>query len=258
MMNLFIIIFSLFISGYVISLIYFSILTDRYNSKTSDNLFSISVIISLHNEEKNVQHLMQSLLAQKYPKDQIEFIFVNDRSVDKTGNLLDSYSKEDSQITVIHITKKQKNIAPKKFAIDSAINIAKGEIILFTDADARHDKEWAKTMTSYFTEKVGMVLGNVTYNTNRKIKSLLFRLVHLDFFSISAIGLSTVSMKYPATCIGTNMAVRKKVYEELGGYGKYKNIQSGDDDLLMQRVRDEGDWEIEYATDKRATVFTFP
>ncbi|MEA1987203.1 MAG: hypothetical protein U9N76_06920, partial [Candidatus Marinimicrobia bacterium] len=42
------------------------------------------------------------------------------------------------------------------------------------------------------------------------------------------------------------------------GYGKYKNIQSGDDDLLMQRVRDEGDWEIEYATDKRATVFTFP
>ncbi len=257
-MYVIVVIFSLLLCGYFFSLIYFSILVGKYNPKRNNDCPSLSIVVSLHNEEENVNDLMKSLLEQKYPQNKLEYIFVNDRSSDKTGKILDGYSEKNEKIKVIHINDIHKNFAPKKRAIDRAINIASGEIILLTDADARHSKSWAEVMVSYFTENVGLVMGNVLYKSINKSKKLVSKLLELEFFSISAIGISTVAMKYPATCIGTNMAIRKKVFEELNGFGKYKNIQSGDDDLFMQRVRDESSWKIEFAIKKDATVFTFP
>lgn len=258
MVNILILIFVLLLIGYSISLIYFTYKIDRYDPVRKKDLPFLSIIVSLHNEEENVKTLMKSLLQQEYPEEKLEYIFVNDRSKDKTGEMLDKYSVENKYIKVIHINDIQNGIAPKKRAIDSAIKKSIGEVILLTDADAQHPKKWAKTMGSYFTEKVGMVLGNVQYKKLSGSNNLLFELLKLDFFTISAIAASTVSMKYPATCIGTNMAFRKHVYEQLSGYGKYKNIQSGDDDLFLQRVRDESDWKIEYAIDENTKVFTFP
>ena len=257
-MNILIFLFILLLSGYFILLVYFTNKVSGYNPMRKKDLSFLSIVVCLHNEEENVKNLMKSLLEQEYPKDKLEYIFVNDRSTDKTGELLDKYSRENKKIKVIHINDIQNGFAPKKRAIDSAIKIAIGEVILLTDADARHSKKWAKTISSYFTEKVGMVLGNVSYKKLSRNDNLLFKLLKLEFFSISAVAVSTVSIKYPATCIGTNMAFRKQVYEELNGFGKYKNIQSGDDDLFLQRVRDESDWKIEYAIGNDANVFTYP
>lgn len=60
----------------------------------------ISVVIPVYNTEKYIERCIYSILNQTY-KD-LEIICVDDGSTDKSGDILDRLSKEDSRIRVIH------------------------------------------------------------------------------------------------------------------------------------------------------------
>ena len=57
----------------------------------------ISIIVSLHNEQKNVNQLIRCLTEQQYDRHKIEFILVNDRSTDNTLKILNEQAKNDSR-----------------------------------------------------------------------------------------------------------------------------------------------------------------
>ena len=101
-----------------------------------------SVIVAARNEEKNLPGLIKDLTKQSYSLDKIEIIIVNDRSTDKTEEILTEASKKYSFIKTINIRSKSKDIAPKKHALHQGINISKGEVIISTDADCRVGKNW--------------------------------------------------------------------------------------------------------------------
>ncbi len=99
-----------------------------------------------------------------------------------------------------------------------------------------------------------MVIGYAPYtviSTNDKILAL-------EYFSHATIAAATTGLKFPLTCVGTNIAYRKEVFFELDGFGQYKHIHTGDDDLFLQRVRDESNWEIRYSTSQKTHVFNAP
>lgn len=87
-----------------------------------------SVIIPVYNIEKYIEKNITSLLAIK--NNNVEFIFVNDGSTDKSGEILQEYAKKDSRIRVIE----QKN-GGLSAARNTGIKTAKGEWILFVDGD---------------------------------------------------------------------------------------------------------------------------
>jgi cellulose synthase/poly-beta-1,6-N-acetylglucosamine synthase-like glycosyltransferase len=219
---------------------------------------SVSIIVSMHNEEKNVKRCLEKLVDQNYPNDKFEIIIVNDRSSDNTGDLIESYAKKYPFVRYIKIVKLQDEFAPKKYAIDQAIKSARGEIILLTDADGRPTPQWIQQMTSYFAEDVGLVIGYAPYSTDSENSSFWTRLLSLEYFSHAAVAAASCGLGYSVTCVGTNMAYRKDVYEQLGGYGDFKRLHTGDDDLFLQRVRDESDWRITYATGKSSHVYNAP
>jgi cellulose synthase/poly-beta-1,6-N-acetylglucosamine synthase-like glycosyltransferase len=210
----------------------------------------VSIIICLHNEEKNADHLINCLVSQDYPKEQFEIVLVNDRSTDNTQKLLEIAEDTHQNIKIIKIENLQKNFAPKKFAIDTAIKKAKGEIVLLTDADGRPHFGWIKSMLSNFSQDTGMVIGNAPYFT----KTVMQKILAIEYFSHATIAATTVGMGYPLTCVGTNMAYRKQVYSEIDGFGEFKNVHTGDDDLLLQRVRDNSKWKIRYALAKESQI----
>jgi len=230
----------------------------KTSRKSSDRILAVSIVVTMHNEEKNVSDCLDTLIIQNYPSKKFEIIIVNDRSTDNTEAIIKKYISKYPFIRLITIHDIQKDIAPKKYAIDKAIQSAKGDIILLTDADGRPTSQWIKQIVSSFTEEIGMVIGYAPYKTHNRTQSFLKRLLSLEYLSHAAVAAASCGIGYPLTCVGTNMAYRKSVYEQLGGFGKYKELLSGDDDLFLQRVRDETSWEIAYVSNRHSHVYNAP
>jgi cellulose synthase/poly-beta-1,6-N-acetylglucosamine synthase-like glycosyltransferase len=127
-----------------------------------------------------------------------------------------------------------------------------------TDADGRPAHNWAKQMVSCFTPDVGMVIGYAPYFTSPPFDNIVYRFLALEYLSHAAVASATAGSGYPITCVGTNMAYRKEVYLQLDGFGIYKKLHTGDDDLFLQRVREETDWIIRYNHSKDSHVFNAP
>jgi poly-beta-1,6-N-acetyl-D-glucosamine synthase len=228
------------------------------SSEKSDDKPPVSVIISLHNEEANISGLITHLRDQNYPKTQLEIIFVDDRSEDNTYNSLKRHVIDNFSVKVIRIKTTPPGYAPKKYAITRAILQAQGEILLFTDADGRPGPDWVSSMVSHFTGETGMVLGYAPYSTNPPFSQTIYRILALEYLSHAAVSAASAGLNYPVTCVGTNLAYRKTVFEQLEGYGKFKDIHTGDDDLFLQRVREETNWSIRYITNQKSHVFNAP
>lgn len=93
----------------------------------------VSIIIPARNEERDIEEALQSLLSQDY--DNLEILTVNDRSCDRTGEILDSAAKNNPQLRVMHLTELPPGWVGKNYALHYAAERSSGELLLFTDAD---------------------------------------------------------------------------------------------------------------------------
>jgi glycosyltransferase involved in cell wall biosynthesis len=93
----------------------------------------VSVVIAARNEARNIEEALQSVLNQDYPR--LEIIVADDRSTDRTGDILDRMAERDTRLRPIHITELPPGWLGKNHALDFAAHQATGEYLLFTDAD---------------------------------------------------------------------------------------------------------------------------
>jgi len=217
----------------------------------------VSVVVAARNEESNIGACLEALSAQDYPKDSYEIIAVNDRSEDRTDEIIDRYAMKISGISAIHIKNKSADMAPKKWALHQGIQKARGEIILTTDADCVPSPQWVSSMIRYFEPGVGLVAGYSPL-TGRTSGSLFEKLVALDGLALAAVAAGSIGAGMPLTCNGRNLAYRKAVYNEVGGFQSIGHYISGDDDLFLHLVKKQTDYQIRYATDTVSQVPSFP
>ena len=105
----------------------------------------ITVIIPAYNVEKYVKKCIKSVLEQTY-KD-FEIIVINDGSTDKTLEILNKFVLEDSRIRIIDQTNQKQGAARNR-----GLDIARGEYIIFIDADDWIDENYLEEMYSKITE----------------------------------------------------------------------------------------------------------
>lgn len=103
---------------------------------SKSDLPKLSVIITAKDEANTIEHALQTILNTDYPD--FEIIIVNDRSTDETGALIDKFATQHPQIVPIHIDHLPENWIGKVHALHTATAQAKGEWLLFTDADVHH------------------------------------------------------------------------------------------------------------------------
>ncbi|HEY5925242.1 MAG TPA: glycosyltransferase family 2 protein [Kofleriaceae bacterium] len=96
----------------------------------------VSVIIPACNEEATLEAALRSRLAERYPK--IEYLVVNDRSTDRTGEIIDRIAAEDARVVPIHIAELPDGWLGKLHAMHVALGHATGEWIMLSDADVHH------------------------------------------------------------------------------------------------------------------------
>ena len=212
----------------------------------------VSVIIPFRNESENILSNLKSIESQFYPKEKFEVIYVNDSSDDNSLRLLQSNIKKNN-IRTISVPEEFSKNAHKKRAVRYGIDNAKGNIIVTTDADCMHHEEWLNSLLKTFDSVTGFVSGPVEFETEGNIFS---KFQKLEFAGLVFCGAGLIGSGHPTICNAANIAYRKKVFDEVGGFNYQLNLSSGDDELLMQKISNDTDFKVKFCIDKKAIVKT--
>ncbi|MEI7812149.1 MAG: glycosyltransferase [Ignavibacteria bacterium] len=188
--------------------------TKKYTRLGEDKLPSITIIVASRNEESNIGKCLVSLDNLIYPEGKIEIIMVNDKSTDGTGRIIEDFIHGKDKFKLITTHKTIGNLRGKTNALANALEIAKGEVILTTDADCEVSPAWAKSIASYYQDGVAMVCGYTTQEATNNFEGMQT----LDFIFLLTVASGTMNLNMPLSCIGNNMSYRKSVYDEVGGY----------------------------------------
>jgi cellulose synthase/poly-beta-1,6-N-acetylglucosamine synthase-like glycosyltransferase len=91
----------------------------------------VSVIMSVHNEEKVIMEKTASLMASDYPASLTEFIIGSDGSTDGTERIMKDLALADNRIRFLHDNKRKGKAA----TLNELASAAKGDILVITDAN---------------------------------------------------------------------------------------------------------------------------
>lgn len=218
----------------------------------------VSILIAARNEADNIGTCLRAVLDQSYPKAKLEVIVIDDRSTDSTAEIVGQFAAQDRRVQLLHIREIQPGISPKKGALDRGIREARGEIIVTTDADCTPAPEWITEMMTHFTPEVGMVAGFNPYRIEGKKFSWLQKMLALDYFSLACVAAASAGLGYAVSCSGGNLAYRKEIYLQLGGFKDIQRWISGDDDFFLEQIREKTNWKIRYSVMPQTFVPTAP
>lgn len=120
-----------------------------------------TVLITVFNEENKIEERVSNVLACAYPQDKLEVMVASDGSTDGTDELVQAIS--DDRVRLFRPAERKGKTDTQNQAIASA----KGEIIIFTDADTRFDPAFLQEMARAFMDsRVGGVDGHLLFVTD--------------------------------------------------------------------------------------------
>jgi len=218
----------------------------------------VSVVIPARNEEKNILSLLSDLILQNYPKDKFEIIVVDDNSTDSTAELVNHFVANNQQFNIKYTFSSQEDKlkAYKKQAINKAIQISRGELIITTDADCRAGNNWLRSIVeSYEIGKPKMIVGPVSFYNE---STFFEKMQAAEFLSLIAITGGAIQTGRPIMCNGANLAYEKIAFNEVGGFSNDR-FSSGDDVFLLLKIRKYfGDDAVRFLKNKDTIINTHP
>ena len=218
----------------------------------------VSIIIPIHNEAQRLEPLLGSLLLQDYPH--LEFIFVDDRSIDGTAALIDRFAlslqnTNNPQWNLRRIVLNE-NPGPnfKQYALGQGIGVAEGEYILLTDGDCEVPVGWARGMAARMqSPQVGAVLGPVFKRPGGRGFFYLYQAfdhaVRYMYLAAST-GLGSAGGGF-----GNNLIVRKTTLDVIGGYASVP-FSVTEDAALVARIRSHSHFKVRAACSYDVQVMT--
>lgn len=225
---------------------------DTYKNLGEKFETKVSVLIAARNEEANIGFTLEDILNQNFPPNLLEIIVVDDHSTDGTADIVRSFSNRG--VVLIQLNEEEPLNSYKKKAISEAINYATGELMVATDADCRMGSGWLSTIVSMYEEKdLVLISGPVVYH---KEKKLFERLQTLEFLYLIGLGAASIGNGKPSTCNGANLAYRRDVFFELGGFKGIDDLASGDDELFLHKVAEKYPARIGFCKNDKAIVYT--
>ncbi len=214
----------------------------------------VSIIIPFRNESQNILQSISSISQLDFPRDKFEAIYVDDNSEDDSFRLALSTEKP-ANIRIIKMPGEVNGKGNKKHALQFGVENASGDIIVTTDADCVHNKNWLHYLTGCFTPDTAFVSGPVEFIESAGIFS---KIQSAEFGGLILAGAGLIGAGRPLICNGANIAYRKRVFEELGGLKDNMHLASGDDEFLMQKIARETNYKVIFCPNREAVVITRP
>lgn len=107
----------------------------------------LSVICPIYNEEKYISQCIESLLQQDYPKDDLEILFIDGMSTDRTREIVTAYTQK---FPFIKMLDNPKRIVP--YAMNTGIRASKGEIIIRLDGHVEYPTNYFSALVKHLKE----------------------------------------------------------------------------------------------------------
>lgn len=215
---------------------------------------SVSIIVPLHNEEEFAARTLESLAAQQY-EGEWEVICVNDRSSDRTPQILNEFCKANPRFKVLHVPMDLPTLpSPKKRALEFGFLKAQYDVLLTMDADCTPSPTWLASMAGRFQGKIAVVQGA---KQNTGPATLLHAYQKLDTLGFTLIEAAGFSLGNPMVASAASLAYKKDLFYKVGGFTDLMQFTSGDDDMLVHKMIRE-DVEICYNLDPNAVIKTEP
>ena len=228
----------------------------------------VSVVVPARNEEDTITACLQAILSGDYPSDRYEVVVVDDGSTDQTAARVRTLQAEHHAAIPAG-----RNAAPPPFprlhlvqipdesgassghkhaALARGIAAARGDILLTTDADCTTSPQWISSMMRHMTRDTAFVSGPVLYRTGR---SAFGDLQALESLGLVALGAGAIGANRPNLCNSANVAYRRSAYDQFASAASPGDPPpAGNDEILIQRIANETDWQVAFCPDPGAAV----
>jgi cellulose synthase/poly-beta-1,6-N-acetylglucosamine synthase-like glycosyltransferase len=211
--------------GYPMILVLLSFLFGKHVEK-KDFYPSVSILISAYNEENVIKQKIENSLNLDYPKDKLEIIVASE-STDKTNEIVTEYKEKG---VVLYAFEKREG---KSATLYRTVPLAKGEIIIFSDANAMYEKDSVKKITrNFYDKRIGCVSGRLRYLNPKESNIGEGERAYWEH----DIFLKKIASKLLSLGGGVNgsiLAIRKELYNPINKY-------RGDDFEISNRIEING------------------
>jgi cellulose synthase/poly-beta-1,6-N-acetylglucosamine synthase-like glycosyltransferase len=194
----------------------------------------LSVLVAAKDEEENIESCVRSMLAQDYPNFQL--IAIDDRSADRTGEILDRVAAEDRRLTVVHVQELREGWFGKNNAMREGFERADGEWLCFIDADCRQTSVKTLSVAMRFAMEKGVDFLSVL--PRLETHSLWERIIQPACGGLMVFWFNPSDVNNPkhptAYANGAFMLMKRATYEAIGGHEPFKTEVN--EDMHMARA----------------------
>ena len=210
---------------------------DKFEN-TNNSTPKVSIILPARNEEKYLAKCLDSLIDQDY--ENYEIVVIDDSSEDSTGKIISDYAKNNNKIIHVSANSKPEGWMGKNWACMEGYRHAKGELLLFTDADTKHSRQVISLSVSHLLslqlDALSAIPRLLTFDFFTKISlPMISTFLHTRF---SAINVNNPKKK-AAYFFGSFFIITKKTYEEVGMHEGVKH-EIVEDGALGKKVKELG------------------
>lgn len=203
----------------------------------------VSIVIPARNEERNLEEALRSILAQDYPN--VEIVVVDDRSTDRTGEILDRMAAADPRLKVVHVTELPPGWLGKNHALELGSEGASGDFLLFTDADVVMEPTAVRRAIARMEAKT---LDHITSSPEIECTGLLYEMFIGTFALFFAMYTKPWKVGDPKASqhigIGAFNLVRTAAYRAVGGHRPI--ALRPDDDLKLGKLLKKNGYRQEF------------
>ncbi len=198
----------------------------------------ISIVVPAKDEETHVESCVRSMLGSDYQN--LEIIMVDDRSTDRTAEIVESIGNEDSRLKIVHVKDLPDGWTGKTHALYRGAHAACGELLLFSDADTLFHPQLLARASSAFQGRGLDVLGLLPGFVERGFVENAVN-PHLElgisyFFPLSDIN---DPAKRTALASGSFLMMSRATYQELGTWMAFRG-QITEDVALSRAAKASG------------------
>lgn len=199
----------------------------------------VSVLVPARNEARNIRRCLESLLAQDYPL--MEVLVLDDGSTDETPEIVAEMARQDPRLRLIPGQPLPSGWMGKNFACHQLAREARGQWLLFTDADTVHHPQTVSwTLTAAKENRADLVTLVPHAVTHTFGEQLLLPIIPFGVLGLFPLALGA-RWRIPALtmAIGTFLLFRRETYERIGGHAAVRG-EIAEDVVLARRVRRHG------------------
>jgi cellulose synthase/poly-beta-1,6-N-acetylglucosamine synthase-like glycosyltransferase len=177
---------------------------------------TVTVIVPAHNEELVINNILTALLEVDYPQERLMILAINDRSRDKTAQILDQLAHQHpGRITVFH---RKVGKPGKAAALKDATTMVSSEILLVFDADYIPGQGLIKQLVApFFDPEVGAMMGRVVpHNVSNNLLTRFLDLERSGGYQVDQ--QARMNLHLVPQYGGTVGGVRMRALQSVGGW----------------------------------------